>query len=286
MIFLLLMFSSVLPNYCFSQTKKVGKQSLYDMDIPAFMKDSGAVDTNNEDKKIFLSGRTFVYSYTIKKNNREFEYAVVQEEKARTDSAYKFIDWMLIPVDSLFDNNNIYPIKTVELYVYKSQKDSRPGMTGIKYEYLNNGKRIWLGEGSSITEEASRIFVSSPQSHGFVFTKFDPIPFVQLPLFIGKTWSQFISIPDTFFERAKINYPATDGLAHFNWEYKVTEELNVLTRLGAMSCKKIEAIGKTALGATFATFYFNEQWGFVKTEYRNIDGSELVFQLIKVKDSE
>ena len=86
---------------------------MYDMDIPGFMKDSGAIHTTDEGNKIFVPGRTFVYSYTLKKNGKEFEYAVVREEKARTDSAYRFIDWIFIPIDSVLDNGNIYPIKTV-----------------------------------------------------------------------------------------------------------------------------------------------------------------------------
>ena len=53
-----------------------------------------------------------------------------------------------------------------------------------------------------------------------------------------------------------------------------------------MFCRKIEASASGALGTTFATFYFNEQWGFVKTEYRNLDGSELIYQLISVNDAE
>ena len=260
------------------------KESFYDMEIPAVMKDSEAVNPDKAGNIIFLAQRVFTYNYTLSKNGRNYHYAVLQDERAKTDPAYQYVDWLAIPVDSIYQNPSVYPITAFQLSVYKG--NTSPDQTKTKYEYLNNNKRVFLGERSTVTESPGRLIVQPAHSHGFIFTWFNPLPMVLLPLFPGKTWTQFFSVRNEDLKKAKIKYESADGLLHLNMEYKVIGEVNLNTRLGVMFCRKIEASASGALGTTFATFYFNEQWGFVKTEYRNLDGSELIYQLISVNDAE
>lgn len=262
------------------------KKSFYDMEIPAGMEDSATFNEQNGENRIYVRGRIFTYAYTLKRNGAMYHYAVVQDERALLDSSYKYVDWMYVPIDSVFNNDKIYPVNKVELTVFDREPDFNgdPGLTRIKYEYYNDEKRIFLGDGKSAIESDKMIMLTPPGSHGFVFTTFNPIPIIKFPLENGMSWKQYTSFTDIYCDRAKIKFESADGLFHVNQEYRVTGELNINTRIGIIVCKKIEAVAKTSLGDTFATFYFNEQWGFVKTEYRNIDGSELVFQLVAVKD--
>lgn len=261
------------------------KLHLYDMEMPAIMKDTEAVNPDNANNIIFVAQRVFTYDYTLRKNGKFYHYAVVEDERAKTDTTYQYIDWIAVPVDSVYQNSSIYPITAMQLYVYKGNSSLSLGNTKTKYEYLDKNRRIFLGERSLVTESPGRLFMQPARSHGFVFTWFNPLPLMNLPLFTGKTWTQFVSVRNEDLKKAKIKYESADGLMHINMEYKVIGEVNLNTRFGVMFCRKIEANAETALGTTFATFYFNEQWGFVKTEYRNLDGSELVYQLISVKDA-
>jgi hypothetical protein len=261
---------------------------LYDAPIPAILRDSGSLNTANQDNLIFIPGRTFTYTYSLKKNGKMYYYAVIPDVREKTDPAYNFIDWISIPADSVFSDNKIHPIRSIELYVYKNKTlmTTVPEQTGIKYEFLNGNRRILLGESTTVTENPQRIFLHPPRSHGFVMTEFNPFPTVNFPLNIGNSWTSFISIPDVFLKKANIRSRSTDGLTHFDLEYKITSDTTISTKIGMVLCKKIEAKGKAALGNTSATFYFSEKWGFVEIEYHNIDGSELSLKLTDIKDAD
>lgn len=283
-----LLFSSC--TWVFSQNVLDFKKfNLYDLDTPMEMMGDTGVPNINSKNTIFIPGRRFTYNYTLTKNRREYLFAVVPGEMKRSDGT-DVIDWVWLPVDSVPADRKVHPIKTVELAVYRNKKKGMaalpPEYTEIKYEYMNEGRRILHGEPTTVAERSGDIFLHPPRSYGFVFTEFNPFPQVSLPLEHGKTWSRILTLPNTWFEKAKIKFDSTSEFSNVNLEYKVVGEENVFTKIGTVTCKKIEATGETMLGNTFATFYFNEQWGFVKIAYRNVDGSELVLQLAKVKDFE
>ena len=260
-------------------------ERFYDMEQPPLMNDSVAVDTDDENKRIFIGGRSFKYVYNLKKSGRQYHYAVVKNEKALKDSTVKYVDWKFVPADSVFESNTVYPITSLGVHVYKGNSGLAPGHASIRYEYLNGSRRVFLDELSSISERPERIYLGLPHFHGFVFNKFNPMPIVSFPLTTGKTWSQFISIPDQMLKSAKLAYTSSDGLFHFTSDYKVEGDTVIYTRLGAVMCKKIDAVAQTEIGTTFSTFYFNEQWGFVRIEQRNLDGSEIAYQLTAVDDN-
>ena len=57
------------------------------------------------------------------------------------------------------------------------------------------------------------------------------------------------------------------------------------TPFGEVECFEINAFGLNRLGRTQLTSYFNEEYGFVKMNYLNIDGSKLIILLKEVRDA-
>lgn len=279
LLVLFVVFKTVLLGY---SQKNV---NFYDMEMPPMMQDSGAVSLDDTNNSIFVGGRSFKYSYSLKRNGQLYDYAVVKDERALKDSTISYLNWSFVPSDSVFESSVIYPVKSLEMYVYKKKANSSLNLSEIKYEYLNGTRRVFLGEESSVSERPDKIYMSLPHYHGFVFSKFNPLPILNLPLTTGKTWSQFISVPEQMLKNAKLAYTSSDGLFHFTSDYKVAGDTVLYTRMGAVICKKIEAVAQTTIGTTFSTLYFNEQWGFVKIEQRNLDGSEITYQLTAVQDN-
>ena len=52
------------------------------------------------------------------------------------------------------------------------------------------------------------------------------------------------------------------------------------TALGELSCAVVKSTAKSRLGKTELTAYYHDDYGFVKMEYKNIDGSRIVIDLI------
>ena len=289
-LFASLIVSLLMPPKVFSQnTRNLEKFNLYDLDIPVEMIADTGVPNIDSKNKIFIPGRRFTYNYTLTKNGRKYLFAVVPGEIKKSDGTGA-IDWAWLPLDSVPADKKIHPIKTIELSVYRNKKKGfgalPPEYTEIKYEFLNEGKRILYGETTTVVERPGDIFLHQPRSYGFVLTEFNPFPQLLFPLDVGKTWSRILTAPYTFFEKAKIKTDSVSEFFNVNCEYKVTGEADISTAIGIVRCKKIEAIGEMIAGSTFATFYFNEQWGFLKLEYRNIDGSQLALQLTGIKDAD
>lgn len=65
---------------------------------------------------------------------------------------------------------------------------------------------------------------------------------------------------------------------------QITGKEIVVTALGKLVCYVVKSWSTSRLGTTSLVAYFNEQHGFVKLYYTNIDKSELVMSLIKVDE--
>lgn len=53
--------------------------------------------------------------------------------------------------------------------------------------------------------------------------------------------------------------------------------------VGKLNCAEIRSVAKSDLGETSLTSYFNEEHGFVRLEYVNIDGSKMLINCVRVE---
>ena len=62
--------------------------------------------------------------------------------------------------------------------------------------------------------------------------------------------------------------------------YTITGKTQLVTALGTLDCFITKSTAVNEYGEGHLTSYFNEQYGFVKLEYLNIDNSQLVIDLV------
>ncbi len=67
------------------------------------------------------------------------------------------------------------------------------------------------------------------------------------------------------------------------YDYEIKENKIISTKLGNLECYIIQATAKSRIGETELISYFNSKFGFVKLEYKNIDGTKTVLELEKVE---
>ena len=68
-----------------------------------------------------------------------------------------------------------------------------------------------------------------------------------------------------------------------NYEYEIVDKKNISTKLGNLECYIVNAKAKSRIGETELISYFNFKYGFVKLEYKNIDGTKTILELEKVE---
>ena len=70
-----------------------------------------------------------------------------------------------------------------------------------------------------------------------------------------------------------------EGKIENEYEYEITDKRTLKTDLGEIECLVIESNAKSRIGETKLTAYFNPEYGFVKLDYTNIDGSKTNLEL-------
>jgi len=267
-----------------SSSVGIAQQRLNFLNMPevALLKDSGLVNSNNSNNKIFLSRKVFTYKPTFSDSAGQKYCALFYNEKCIVDKQIPCIDWRYTKTAAV--DSGSYPITSIRLYVYENKLSNSLSETQtlIKYDYYNNNDRILLGEQTGIVEDSSQLFIHPPRSYAFSLTEFNPFVALRLPLQTGKKWQSFIDFPISYLRKAKLKNISVADPIHFDFAYEVTGEAQVSTQLGLVTCTVVRAKGTSELGKTTSTFFYNEQYGVVDAVYENIDKSTLRLQLMSI----
>ncbi len=114
----------------------------------------------------------------------------------------------------------------------------------------------------------------------FQILELNPFPYVKTPYSIGNEWKWVLDIGQQWGDK---RWKEWKGNIHNVYYYKLVETTTLKTNLGNLKCLVIEGIAKSELGETRLKSYFNEEYGFVKLEYKNIDNSIIEFNLVGIE---
>ena len=262
------------------------KINLYNMPTPEMLKDIGDDNNLNLDNKVFLSKREFIYSYKFINSNKNKICVVFLDQKCIDENRKDCINWSL--------HNSIkgipdwqYPIKNIRLYVFskKSNTSLSNSQTLIKYEYYNEIGQVFFGERTGVVEDSTRVFLHQPRQYVFAITELNPFPEIRFPLTIGKEWKSITTIPPLMLETIKYDALNKTDFISRNLTYKVVDKTKIKSKLGKITCFKIEANAEGTLKKTSMIAYFNDKFGFVKIIFNNLDGSVIILNLDSVKNT-
>ena len=252
----------------------------YKVNEPVENLDNDVPNPLSRDNKVFLPGRTFVYNYTYLKNNQPQTCVVTVDQSGKGG----LIPWKLSPQPQYNELN--HPVEQIKLRVCKTKAHTSLAneQTIIKYEYWNKKGRILIPLPTGVVEDSSKIFLHPPRGYAFLMTEFNPFPIIKFPLKLGKTWKNENHIPPSMVEELiKINEVAVRTI-----QYKIDSKIILKTALGDLVCYKVIASSKGEINEhpkeSKLQAFFNEEYGFVKLNYTNIDGSLLTFDLVGITD--
>ena len=279
---ILIVLLVVLVASCETKSKKIDKE--IDKDYVLITEDGISVekfDSTNVDQNrftenniTFKEGTIFTYDFehiTPTNDTLLFTWDELVED-------WKFA-WKFVPIDSINENT----INKVNITVKAGlepmiQHIPDYNQTIIQYNYLTeNGKAPFTGS-SGVIENEDNIWMHPPRDKYFRILELNPFPFIKAPYKVGNQWEWTLVIGDGWGDdRWKVWEDQIENL----YNYKISDKKIIKTVMGEIDCFVIESNANSRIGETKLTSYFSPEYGFVRLNYTNIDGSRTNLELIE-----
>jgi hypothetical protein len=234
-------------------------------------------DFFNRDNTIYVPGREFVYSYAIHKGTTELYCRVDAADDPATKS------WTLVERTAV-DPLTIRYLGFTVLAGYGGMDDLFPdySQTIIRQKYWSGEGKLLFDGSTGLIENGANVWIHPFRGKYFSVTELSPFPFAKFPLEKGKSWTWRLDDIDGRWSDPRI--VAYEGKVAASYRYEIVGKETLETPLGKLDCAVIEATAQSRLGSSRLRSHFNTAYGFIRLEYRNLDGSRIVLELQKVTD--
>ena len=258
---------------CFGQ--EFGSENGLYFEAPA-ASDSANENFFNQDNRIYTPGKRFVFSYEIFKLGDTLSVNVNEVNDPKTPT-WKF-------VNTHGEDSLTIKFLTIEIQDgYGGMDDLFPdySQTIMRQQYLSSKKSLLFEGSTGLIENEKNVWIHPFRGKYFSVLQFSPYPFVKLPVRKKTTWIwKLQGISERWSDPRIVEYQSKQEA---NYEYRVTGRKVLATCFGKLKCAVISASAKLAIGSSSLIAYFNDQYGFVRMEYQNIDGSHINLELINVQ---
>lgn len=251
-------------------------------------------DTTNpcrftEDNLIYKEGREFTYQFRYFNalgKEQYMKYVRIPKEKFEISTSGDTLDsYVAYYPDFVF--TDIFDVSDSCTNRYKIKVKCQHRVFGADYDQTVEEFLIWIDGNykalswSGIVENERNLWMHPNRSCLFRVLELNPFPYIQYPVKKGKSWKWKLTIGSQWGDSRWKEWEET---IVNRYKYKITDlHCEVKTLMGTMSCVKTESVARSRIGKTFLTSYYNDQYGFVRMENTNIDGSRIVVDLVEVK---
>lgn len=224
----------------------------------------------NYDNEVLKVGRSFTYAFKhITKEGKELYF-----EKFRADGD---LQWAFVSAD----HPGAIKTLTIKVMPGNAMAETIPDYNQTNLKYL-------LGDDSSYSisggvENDANIWIHPPRDLYFEILELNPFPYVKRPLKPGHSWTWKLSIGDSWSDS---RWKVWEGTISNQYTYRIDSKQSIKTPLGQLECYIIKSKAESRIGDTYLLAYYNEDYGFVKLEYTNIDGSKTLLDILQVEDGD
>lgn len=232
----------------------------------------------NANNTIYSVGRKFIFSYFYE-NTKGEKFLIKKGKDILQPEGYIISDWEFVDIqkqDSHTVNKLVLevtpgnPFTTIPDY----------NQTAISYQYImENGDPLTMETTGAIENEIN-VWIHPPRGNFFEILELNPFPYIKAPYKIGTNWNWNLTIGDHWSDKRWLEWK---GEIENVYEYKIVGKKSIPTKLGDLECLIINAKAKSRIGETELLSYFNTAFGFVKLEYKNIDGTKTILELEKTE---
>ena len=242
--------------------------------IPAYM----SFDDNrfNQDNKIYKVGRKFVFKYHY--IDKKGDTLLYTRGKLNSENYY---GWQFEREDKVDSNSCVSISMTINsgLKPFINQSPDYCQTVFINEYILRNGESLG-NEMSRIIENPKNVWMHPPRNDFFKILEINPFPYIKFPYEIGNKWTWKLEFGDHWADKRWLLWT---GNNENKYNYEITDKIKLKTHLGILDCFVTDGQAISSLGRTYLRSYFSEEFGFVRLDYTNIDGTKTIIELDDVK---
>ena len=230
----------------------------------------------NENNKIYKVGKRFTFTYYYE--DKLGDKYLVTKSALNDKNTY---DWVFENINKK-NKNSIYQIILSVNSGLSPFIQNIPdyNQTVITYNFkLINGE-FWNNEMTGVVENKMNLWMHPPRTDFFKILELNPFPYIKSPYKIGNKWTWKLEFGDHWADKKWLLWK---GKNENKYIYKITDYKTILTKIGNLKCYVIISNANSNLGQTKLISYFNEDFGFVKLDYINIDGTKTFLELESVE---
>jgi hypothetical protein len=221
----------------------------------------------NKDNKIYQPGKEFIFKYSY-------------QDTTGRDYLFSREGYELTPVDSITNGTLTKVSLKIEKGLSGFEPDYYQTITEYRY-YIPSGESIYPKIHSGIVENEKNVWMHPFRNPCyFRLLQLSPFPYIQKPAVIGKKWKWALKTGRNYECK---QWGEWEDVVDSQYVYEIIGEEQINTALGIQDCYVIKSTGKGNLGETELISYFNEENGFVRLEYENVNKSKLILELIEIK---
>ncbi len=236
-------------------------------------------ETYNANNIIYTIGKRFTYSYYYQ-NLKGEKFLIKRGKLVLQPEGYSTYDWEFINLEKQDEETINHIVLSPSLGNPFEENIPDYNQTAIGYEYLMKNGQSFSGEVTGAIENENNVWIHPPRSNFFEILELNPFPYIKAPYKIGTKWNWALKIGDNWSNKLWIEW---EGVIENKYDYEIINKKNISTKLGNLECYVISSKAKSRIGETELISYFNPNFGFVKLEYKNIDGTKTVLELEKAE---
>lgn len=236
-----------------------------------------AVDNNPDrytiDNSVYTIGRKFVFDYFIIRGGDTLKISAPR--MSRPDSDFQR-EWEFVSHKDQHENK----ISTISISVQPGISNENQTMLKYEYQYVVDYGYSTFSSTSGVIENEMNTWMHPHRDKYFMILELNPFPFIQQPFEVGNKWRWSLGIGDYWRDARWKNWT---GSITNNYEYEIIGKEKLDTKVGQMDCWVIQCTATSSIGSTGLIAYFNEDHGFVKLDYINIDKSRLTIEIKEIR---
>lgn len=225
------------------------------------------------DNNVYTISRKFVFDYFIIRGGDTLKISAPRMSKPDSDFQR---EWEFVSHKS----QNEDKIETISLAVQPGISNENQTMLKYEYQFLVNPGYSTFSSTSGVIENEMNTWMHPHRDKYFMILELNPFPFIQQPFELGNKWRWSLGIGDHWKD---VRWKTWTGSITNNYEYEIIGKEILNTKVGEMDCWVIQSTATSPIGSTGLIAYYNEDNGFVKLDYINIDKSRLTVEIKDIK---
>lgn len=251
--------------------ESIKKAYIFD-DLSIYLENISPSDTSSNrysvDNKAYKINRTYIFDYYILSGKDTLK--IKASKTVAPEDDYQRM-WEFIPTNALHEDK----IETISISVLPGI--SNTNQTKLKYQYQYSKEGYYsFSSTSGVIENEMNTWMHPHRDKYFMILELNPFPYIQQPFEVGYKWTWSLTIGDHWKDS---RWKIWTGSIENKYEYEIIGRVNLSTKIGILDCWVINGIATSSIGSTRLMAYYNEELGFVKLDYTNIDKSKLIINI-------